>query len=126
MTLHLTNARLIDPESLTETEGALTVENGLITALNAPAPKGATTFDCGAKCLAPGIVDIGVKVGEPGETHRSILIRAMAGVGFLNYPWEWWHWSWGDQYWAHQSGSACAHYGSIDLGEAASRAPTGV
>lgn len=54
------------------------------------------------------------KVGEPGERHRSILITAMAGAGFANYAWEWWHWSWGDQYWAHQFGSATAHYGSID------------
>ncbi len=83
MTLHLTNARLIDPESLTDSEGSLTLENGLITALNAPAPKGATTIDCAGRCLAPGIVDIGVKVGEPGERHkesfRSAALAAAAG-----------------------------------------------
>lgn len=83
MTLHLTNARLIDPESLTESEGSLTIRDGLISALNAPAPKGATVIDCGGKCLAPGIVDIGVKVGEPGERHkesfRSAALAAAAG-----------------------------------------------
>jgi dihydroorotase len=83
MTLHLTNARLIDPESLTETDGSLLIDNGLIAALNAPAPKGAQTIDCGGKCLAPGIVDIGVKVGEPGERHkesfRSAGLAAAAG-----------------------------------------------
>ncbi|MGB3317259.1 MAG: dihydroorotase, partial [Albidovulum sp.] len=83
MTTFLTNARLIDPESLTETDGSLTVENGLITALNGPVPKGATIIDCGGKCLAPGIVDIGVKVGEPGERHkesfRSAGLAAAAG-----------------------------------------------
>lgn len=83
MTLHLTNARLIDPESLTETSGSLTLDNGLITALNAPAPKGATVIDCHGHCLAPGIVDIGVKVGEPGERHkesfRSAGLAAAAG-----------------------------------------------
>ena len=83
MTLHLINARLICPESLTETEGSLTVENGLIAALNASAPKGATTIDCGGRCLAPGIVDLGVKIGEPGERHkesfRSAGLAAAAG-----------------------------------------------
>ncbi|MCX8507653.1 MAG: dihydroorotase [Rhodobacteraceae bacterium] len=83
MTLHLTNARLIDPESLTETEGALTVQDGLIAALNGPAPDGATLIDCGGHCLAPGIVDLGVKVGEPGERHkesfRSAGLAAVAG-----------------------------------------------
>ncbi len=79
----LQNARLIDPESLTETEGSLLIDNGLIAALNAPAPKGATVLDCGGKCLAPGIVDLGVKVGEPGERHkesfRSAGLAAAAG-----------------------------------------------
>jgi dihydroorotase len=83
MTTLLTNALLIDPERLTETTGSLLIENGLIAALNAPAPKGATTIDCHGKCLAPGIVDLGVKIGEPGERHkesfRSAGLAAAAG-----------------------------------------------
>jgi dihydroorotase len=83
MTTLLTNARLIDPESLTESEGSLLIENGLIAALNAPAPKSATVIDCAGRCLAPGIVDLGVKIGEPGERHkesfRSAGLAAAAG-----------------------------------------------
>ena len=71
MTIHLTNARLINPETGTDTLGALTVHDGLITALNGPAPHSGTQIDCGGMCLAPGIVDWGVKVGEPGERHRE-------------------------------------------------------
>ena len=71
MTLHLLNARLIDPESLTDAPGSLTIENGLITAINTPSPKGAQIIDCHGHCLAPGIVDIGVKVCEPGERHKE-------------------------------------------------------
>jgi dihydroorotase len=47
------------------------VKNGLILARDEKAPKGATLVDCGGKCLAPGIVDWGVKIGEPGERHRE-------------------------------------------------------
>ena len=40
-------------------------------------------LDCAGKCLAPGIVDIGVKVSEPGERHkesfRSAGLAAAAG-----------------------------------------------
>ena len=83
MTLHLTNARLIDPEAGTETLGSLTLHNGLIRARNAPAPKSADVLDCGGMCLAPGIVDWGVKIGEPGERHkesfRSAGLAAAAG-----------------------------------------------
>lgn len=71
MTLHLLNARLIDPEALTDTPGSLTLENGLIAAINQPAPNGAQIIDCMGHCLAPGIVDIGVKVCEPGERHKE-------------------------------------------------------
>ncbi len=71
MSVHFTNARLIDPEAGTDTLGSLTVENGVIVALDGPAPEGAEVRDCGGACLAPGIVDFGVKIGEPGERHKE-------------------------------------------------------
>jgi dihydroorotase len=81
--LHLQNARLIDPEGLTDAKGSLTVAGGLIQAINASAPKGATTIDAQGLPLAPGIVDLGVKIGEPGERHkesfRSAGLAAAAG-----------------------------------------------
>ena len=70
MTLHLSNARLIDPEAGTDSFGSLTVRDGVIIGRGA-ATKGAQTLDCGGMCLAPGIVDWGVKIGEPGERHRE-------------------------------------------------------
>ncbi len=71
MILHFLNARLIDPEDLTDAVGSLTMSNGIITARDAQAPANATLIDCAGLCLAPGIVDLGVKVGEPGERHRE-------------------------------------------------------
>jgi dihydroorotase len=71
MILHFTNARLIDPEAGTDAPGSLTVKDGLILARDGTAPKGAKVINCGGKCLAPGIVDLGVKIGEPGERHRE-------------------------------------------------------
>ena len=69
--IHLTNIRLIDPESLTDDIGSLTLDDGLIVARNERPPKGAQVIDGGGLCLAPGIVDWGVKIGEPGERHRE-------------------------------------------------------
>ncbi|MBZ4021194.1 dihydroorotase [Rhodobacter sp. TJ_12] len=72
MTLFLQNARVIDPEAQTETEANLVIDGGIIAAIGQmQAPAGAEVIDCGGKCLAPGIVDIGVKIGEPGERHRE-------------------------------------------------------
>ncbi len=69
MTTTFTNARLIDPEAGTDALGSLTIQGGAITGVNTD-PKG-DVIDCGGKCLAPGIVDIGVKVCEPGERHKE-------------------------------------------------------
>jgi len=68
-TLTFTNARLIDPETGTEAIGSLTIEDGVIIGRDL-APRG-NVVDCAGKCLAPGIVDIGVKIGEPGERHKE-------------------------------------------------------
>jgi dihydroorotase len=73
MTLHFINATLIDPNAGTEFNGSVSVENGHITAVIAGGianPKG-QIVDCGGKYLAPGIVDLGVKVCEPGERHKE-------------------------------------------------------
>ncbi|MDJ0993404.1 MAG: dihydroorotase [Dinoroseobacter sp.] len=69
----LVNARLIDPEQEDETQGGLIVRNGTIAARLRPgdSPPDIPSIDCDGKCLAPGIVDIGVKVGEPGERHKE-------------------------------------------------------
>jgi dihydroorotase len=71
MTLHFINARLINPETGTDTLGSLTITGARIVAMDSGAPEGAEVIDCGGHCLAPGIVDWGVKIGEPGERHKE-------------------------------------------------------
>jgi len=82
-TVHIQKARLIDPEQDTDAPGSLTIAGGTIAAINAPAPRAARVIDGTGLCLAPGIVDWGVKVGEPGERHkesfRSAGLAAAAG-----------------------------------------------
>ncbi len=71
--LIFTNARLIDPEAGTDSIGWLQIADGRIAALDEGTAPDADTqvVDCGGQCLAPGIVDIGVKVCEPGERHKE-------------------------------------------------------
>ncbi len=75
MNLLLKNAQIIDPETGTVTPGSLIVENGTITQrlkdTNPSNKAGHAEIDCNNKYLAPGIIDIGVKVGEPGERHKE-------------------------------------------------------
>jgi len=82
--LLFTNARLINPESGTDAPGHLLVQNGKITETFLEkiqfeqwfrtrniAPETVEIVECANLCLAPGIVDIGVKVCEPGERHKE-------------------------------------------------------
>ncbi len=81
MDLLFKNARLIDPETGTDSIGTLAVRDGRIALVGGM--DGAAIIDCDGRCLAPGIVDIGVKVSEPGERHkesfRSAGLAAAAG-----------------------------------------------
>ncbi|WP_234853936.1 dihydroorotase [Paracoccus everestensis] len=82
-TLCFQNARLIDPEAQTDATGSLLVRDGMIEGIDADAPEDATVIDCNGRALAPGIIDWGVKIGEPGERHkesfRSAGLAAAAG-----------------------------------------------
>jgi dihydroorotase len=82
------NARLVDPESGYDGPGALLVMDGLIADVaNAPTIDGLAgdieQIDCAGQVLAPGLVDIRVKTGEPGaetkETLKSAARAAAAG-----------------------------------------------
>lgn len=55
-------------------------------------------------------------IGPAARKNREILAEAMQAAGFVNYPPEWWHWSYGDRYWAFVGGRAHAIYGSAEVG----------
>ncbi|TNC48317.1 amidohydrolase family protein [Rubellimicrobium rubrum] len=75
MTTLIHNVILIDPEAGTETPGALVLRDGAIAERLPAAPESLERFaevvDGGGRHLAPGIVDWGVKVSEPGERHKE-------------------------------------------------------
>lgn len=50
-------------------------------------------------------------ISAEARAHRSVLGRALRGAGLVNYPTEWWHWSYGDRYWALSTGAPAALYG---------------
>ncbi|MEU4572958.1 M15 family metallopeptidase [Nonomuraea sp. ATR24] len=52
-------------------------------------------------------------ISEDARRHRKILAAALEPAGLVNYPTEWWHWSYGDRYWAFVTGAGRASYGPI-------------
>lgn len=52
-------------------------------------------------------------ISEEAKENRSIMCEVLAAVGFVNYPTEYWHWSYGDRYWAYYLKEPHALYGTI-------------
>jgi dihydroorotase len=76
-TIKFTNAHVIDPMDGTVSQRDLYVADGRIVDTVANPDE---IVDCGGKYLAPGIVDIGVKVAEPGERHKESYKSAGAAA----------------------------------------------
>ncbi|MFD9405827.1 M15 family metallopeptidase [Streptomyces sp. NPDC059989] len=55
-------------------------------------------------------------IGARARENREVLGAALTAAGLVNYPTEWWHWSFGDRYWALATGAGTACYGPRDLG----------
>ncbi len=82
------NARLVDPDSGYDGRGAIVVVDGLIAEVLRKsrieaASSDLDVVDCGGAVLAPGLIDLRVKTGEPGaetkETLKSAARAAAAG-----------------------------------------------
>lgn len=69
----ITNARLLDPATKLDSKGSLLIENGKIADMgaNVKAPADATVIDAKGACLAPGLFDMRVHTGEPGNEHKE-------------------------------------------------------
>ncbi|MEM1035973.1 MAG: dihydroorotase [Pseudomonadota bacterium] len=79
MTLHIYNARLLDPASGLDAFGGLIIDGGTIADVGqhlAAPTNAAETLDAKGLCLSPGLIDLRVKTGEPGEEHRETLATA--------------------------------------------------
>ncbi len=66
--------------------------------------------------------------GTPEYLHhrnRELLVSVMTQAGFAQHVGEWWHFSIGDQMWAHAVGATHALYGRIPFAAIGAPAPTG-
>lgn len=52
-------------------------------------------------------------ISSKARERRNLLIDALSCVELVNYPSEWWHWSYGDRYWAVATGTPAAVYGPL-------------
>ncbi|MGO1117182.1 dihydroorotase [Rhodovibrionaceae bacterium A322] len=82
------NARLLDPETNLDAPGAVLTDGTQILdsgpkLFKDGLPEDAEIIDCEGACLAPGLIDMRVQLGEPGEEHKETIASASqaAAVG---------------------------------------------
>ncbi|MEQ8320883.1 MAG: dihydroorotase [Rhodospirillales bacterium] len=74
-------ARLLDPATGLDEIGGILTEGELIKQVGAKvtadlALEGVTVIDCTGLCLAPGLIDMRVHLGEPGEDYKETFASA--------------------------------------------------
>jgi dihydroorotase len=84
--LAFVNARLVDPESGYDGPGGVIVSEGVIADVAkgrefGKLSKAVRVIDCGGALLAPGLIDLRVRTGEPGaETKETLASAAKAAA----------------------------------------------
>ncbi|GAB7050193.1 M15 family metallopeptidase [Catenuloplanes indicus] len=73
-------------------------------------PVDATPDDSNNACFTAA-----VNISPEAARNRRILSDALTSAGLINYPTEWWHWSYGERYWALMTGKSTTLYGPIRL-----------
>ncbi|MGI5271135.1 M15 family metallopeptidase [Nonomuraea sp. CA-218870] len=107
---HVEASRYVSPPEVAPHVSGGAVDLTLCTASGVEVPMGtqvnATPPESDEACYTgfPGI-------SPEARRNRDVLGEAMTSAGFVNYPTEWWHWSYGDRYWAFSTGSRSARYG---------------
>lgn len=116
--LELLSSRFVAPLAVAPHVAGAAVDLTLVDAcgdeLEMGTPIDATPEQSGGRCYfdASGI-------SADARAHRELLARVLGAVGLVNYPTEWWHWSFGDRFWALATGASYALYGPVSTEVAA-------
>ncbi|MFK0290821.1 nitrilase-related carbon-nitrogen hydrolase [Streptomyces sp. NPDC090442] len=113
--VHRAASRFVSPPEIAPHSAGGAVDLTLVTAdgteVDMGTPIDASPEESGGACYtsAPGLT-------PAVRANRRLLATALRGAGLVNYPTEWWHWSYGDRYWAWATGAEHALYGPRELG----------
>ena len=82
-------------------------------------PMGSPIDECSPRSYPDHFANAADSLSQTYHQNRLALRQAMEAAGFQNHPYEWWHFSQGDQLWAwleHQQGraGAIARYGRVE------------
>ncbi len=107
--IHVATSRYVSPPGIAPHCAGAAVDLTLADAggreLDLGTPMNATPEESDGACYTGAAA-----ISAPARANRTVLGAALTAAGLVNYPTEWWHWSFGDRYWALQTGAAAARY----------------
>jgi D-alanyl-D-alanine dipeptidase len=110
--LHILTSRYVAPLAVAPHVAGAAVDVTLVDScwqeLDLGTAIDATPEQSGGRCYfaADGI-------SREARANRDVLARVLCREGLVNYPTEWWHYSYGDRYWALATGAVAALYGPV-------------
>ncbi|MBA2811059.1 M15 family metallopeptidase [Streptomyces sp. KM273126] len=115
--VHHATSRYVSPPEIAPHSAGAAVDLTLVSTdgreLDMGTPVNASPEDSDGACYTHA-----ANIGEDARANRRVLSDALTAAGLVNYPTEWWHWSYGDRYWALASGADSALYGPRELDQA--------
>ena len=110
--LHTLTSRFVAPVEVAPHVAGAAVDLTLVDACGDPldlgTPIDATPEQSDGRCFSAAS-----GISADARAHRDLMARVLGRVGLVNYPTEWWHWSYGDRYWALMTGADAALYGPV-------------
>ena len=109
---HVLASRFVSPVEVAPHVAGAAVDLTLIGAhgpLDLGTPIDATPEQSNGACFFEA-----ANISREARTNRSLLADVLTAAGLVNYPTEWWHWSFGDRYWAYLEDRPNAIYDRAD------------
>jgi D-alanyl-D-alanine dipeptidase len=112
--LHIETSKYVSPVEVAPhtTGGALDLT--LCTADGTELDMG-TVLDATPEASGNACFTAAPQISAAARRNRDVLSAALTGAGLVNYPTEWWHWSYGDRYWALMTAAPATRYGPVRL-----------
>jgi D-alanyl-D-alanine dipeptidase len=118
LSLHRLTSRFVSPLAVAPHVAGAAVDLTLADDTGTPLWMG-TPIDATPEESADACAFAATNISPEARSNRELLASVLREQGLVNYPTEWWHWSYGDRYWAHATGAGSAIYGPCDVAVAA-------